>query len=325
MTGRALVTGAGGFVGSHFVETLLALTDWDVVAVTSFCHNGTVDRLLSVTNARPESCDRLTVVAHDLTVPLSPRQRRAVDDVHTVFHVASRSSVDQSIAAPVDFIRNNVLLTLTTLELARELDVTSFVYFSTDEVYGPHASCSPTDHRPSSPYSASKAAQEDICHAYARTYGLPLTIVNSGNMFGERQSQLALVPRVIRYVLADRTLPVHTHAGEVARRAYSYVSDVAARVIAHVTTADGAHLGRLPLAGRYPVTVLELARRVAALLDRPLRYELVDGASVRPGFDHTYELTGDPDDPWLDARDAPLDDRLHRTVTWFASHPEWLE
>lgn len=314
---KVLVTGAGGFVGSHVVEALLARTPHDVVCVESFRHNGAVDRLLDAIGRT----SRVTVLVHDLTAPLSRSQVRYVGDVDHIVNVASRCHVGQSIEQPVEFVRNNVDLILNVLELARELRPRRFVQVSTDEVYGPHEVESAWEHVPSSPYAASKAAQEDVCHAYRRTYDVPVTIFNSANMFGERQSQLAFIPRVIRAVTRDEVVPIHYYRGEPGSRNYTYVRNVAERIIDDLDDGRSRHVVRVVLGGQRRVDNLELATRVAELLGRELRHVPVNAEMVRPGYDPSYaSLTSSAWSP-----SVSFDEGLKRTVEWAQRDPHALE
>lgn len=324
---RVLLTGAGGFVGSHVLEVLLDHTDWDVVAIDSFVHNGTTDRLYDA--RRPAR-----VLPHNLTVPFSPRQLDAIGKLDYIVHVASRCSVAESIDDPTDFVRNNIDSTLTVLDLARQqwcwegrdvrLSDHRLVHLSTDEVYGPHRAQSYTDHRPSSPYAASKAAQEDLVHAWGHTYGIPATIVNSANMFGERQSQLAFIPRVIAAVLGGQPIPIHTWQGQPGRRCYTYVRNTAQAIVDYLTSPPeerGATTRtRMPLPGQHEIDNLQLAEQIAGLIGRTLRYAPVSGNSARPGYDPSYGSLGDR--AWAN---LSFQDGLERTVKWYVDHPEWLK
>lgn len=326
---RVLLTGAGGFVGSHVLEVLLDHTDWGVVAIDSFVHNGTTDRLYDA--RRPAR-----VLPHDLTVPFSPRQLDAIGKLDYIIHVASRCSVAESIDDPSGFVRNNIDSTLTVLELARaqwcwegsdvRLPDHRLIHLSTDEVYGPGPSQSYTDHRPSSPYAASKAAQEDLVHAWGRTYGVPAAIYNSANMFGERQSQLAFIPRVIAAVLDGRSIPIHTWQDEPGRRRYTYVRNTAQAIVDYLALASPASRGattraRVPLPGQCEVDNLDLAKRIAGLIGRKLRYTLVPAEVERPGYDPAYSKLGGGG-PWAK---VSFEDGLERTVKWYVDHPEWLK
>ena len=310
MVETVLVTGAGGFVGGHVVEALLTNTDYHVVAVDSFRHNGAVDKLVASADVDRSRVDLLT---HDLTVPFSSTQRRLLDDVTVIVDVASRSSVDESITEPRQFVLNNVAVTLTVLELARDLDVRRFVHVSTDEVYGPTSPRASTDHRPSSPYAASKAAQEDVCHAYARTYAVPTTVVTSANMFGERQSELAFIPRIVRALVRGESIPIHVSDGVAGQRRYTYVRNVALELVREVLVGHD-ETERLTFTGQRLVDNLTLARWIADYANLDLRYRLVDVANVRPGYDPTYAALGG----WQPTID--FERGLRTTVEWFIRH-----
>lgn len=332
---RVLLTGAGGFVGSHVLEVLLTDTDWEIVVVDSFRHNGASD-LIGEAMVGAGDTSRTQVFMHDLAAPVSPRQLARIGKLDYIIHVASRCSVTESIDHPADFVRNNIDSTLTVLELARQqwcwqtsdpkLFDHRLVLLSTDEVYGSGAIREYTDHRPSSPYAASKAAQEDLVHAWQRTYGFPATIFNSANMFGERQSLLAFIPKVIGAILSHLTVPIHTFHDAPGRRHYTYVRNTAQAIVDHLAAArqGGAIFPqtrplRVALAGQHQIDNLALAQQIAGLIGRPLRYSLVDGAAVRPGYDGEYSPLGA--DGWAQ---ISFTEGLERTVKWYVDNPEWL-
>ncbi len=186
MPKRVLVTGAAGFIGHHFVEHVLKTTDWEVVGIASFRHRGCPLRLRHLIED-----PRFELITTDLAAPITLRVAEMIGEVDQIVNFASESHVDRSIDAPRPFVINNVELMLTVLEYARIVRPSRIIQVSTDEVYGPalfgerHAEWSPII--PSNPYSASKAAQEALGVAYWRTFGLPIVLINSMNLVGERQ------------------------------------------------------------------------------------------------------------------------------------------
>lgn len=296
---RVLITGTGGFLGGHVVESVMRLTGWDVVSVDSLHahHNGSIERLLdSLGDVWYENTNELVQVTHDLNVPFSKTQIEKMGSVDYIINVASLCQVDASIKSPVGFILNNVTLMLNMLELARILKPKQFIHVSTDEVYGPTASYAPTDHQPSSPYAASKAAQEDICHSYRRTYGVPVSILNSANMYGERQSQLAFIPRVVKWIAHGEEVPVHyTNADEPGGRYYTYVRNVANHIVemldeeAHHVSGLYEFPKRMLLRGQEYVDNHTLVMSIAEIMGAPVKIRRVRGEDERPGYDPSYE------------------------------------
>lgn len=322
MTRTVLVTGVGGFVGSHVVETLLERTDWHVVGVDSFRHSGDLQNLVT---AAGHDTSRVTAVVHDLNVPFTTRLVRQLTDLELdhVVNVASRSHVDESVREPREFVLNNVQLMLTVLELCRLLEPRRLVHMSTDEVYGP-VGTDGYSHRPSSPYAASKAAQLDLVHAYARTYDVPTTVVTSANMFGERQMTTAYVPLVVRALTQGRTLDVHHHGGVPGERSYTYVRNVATRIVDELRAIDVDDVNpvlpvrHVALPGQRRVDNLTLALDVALAARLPLSWRSVTADERRPGYDPTYATLDGSWEP-----EVAFDDGLHRTVHWYLN--EWQQ
>ena len=313
MTQTVLVTGAGGFVGSHIVEMIVDNTDWQIVALDSFRHNGEFEKLLDTGAAS----SRVTPLIHDLRAPFTPRTIRRLLGIDYVVNVASRCHVGESITEPAEYLSNNFHLTLNVLELLRQLTDVKLIHVSTDEVYGPHDRQSQYEHRPSSPYAASKAIQEDCISAYARTYLIDSTIVTSANMFGERQSELAFIPRVVKSLLSGQVIPIHQHHGIIGRRHYTYVRNVAHAILNHMLVLDeqqglpSRQVKRLPLSGQVCYDNLSLAEYVAELAGLPLNYRVVEVANERPGYDTRYQQLSSDWRPHVSITDG-----LKATVNW---------
>lgn len=357
---RLLLTGAGGFIGSHVLEHILTETDWQVTATDSFRHKGRTDRIAEVLAPHPEWAARMDLVVHDLAAPFTAPTLDRMGAVGYVIAMASESHVDRSIADPAPFVRNNVNVILSTLEAARYLRPRAVIVISTDEVYGPverggagHPEWAPVI--PSNPYSASKAAQEAIAISYWRTYGVPVTIVNVMNAFAERQDPEKFLPLLIRGISGGGTVPIHGRPGDIGSRHYIHARNIADALlfilrelppaVFAAETGAGRYAAEIPvpavpgtwktgppadrpdrynIAGPEPVSNLDLAQEVARIIGQPLRYELVDFHSARPGHDPHYGL----DMAKLTAAGwkAPVGfaESLERTVRWTLAHPEWL-
>lgn len=332
---RVLLTGAGGFVGCHTLIHLLHNTDWDIVITDSFKHQGKIDRINEVLKPHPQYKDRVTLIVHDLTVPFSKQTIHTMGKIDYIISMASESHVDRSITDPRPFVENNVSLMLTLLEYAREYPVQKFLQVSTDEVYGPagpgYAHKEGEPHRPSNPYSASKAAQENICYSYWRTYDMPIIISNTMNIIGEMQDPEKLVPRTIQAVVTGQELPIFGDAkGNVnSTRIYLHARNQAdallflLRTVIPASFLNGEEISQYNIVGDKELTNLEMAQLVAKFAGKELNYKVVDFHSARPGHDRRYALDGAKiaELGWK----APMsfEESLKSTVEWTLNHGEW--
>jgi dTDP-glucose 4,6-dehydratase len=337
---RVLLTGVAGFIGAHTLQHILEATDWTVVGVDSWRHKGTPERIEQVLSKNPAWRTRLQIVTHDLSAPFTGMTRKLIGPCDYILNVASDSHVDRSIAEPAQFVENNVGIALTTLEFARENPCRAFVQISTDEVYGPatdgetHREWSPII--PSNPYSASKAAQEAIAISYWRTYGIPLIITNTMNNFGEMQDPEKFMAKILRCLMSGDPVPVHGRRFDDGR------VDFGSRCYLHARNHADALLFLLrkgapsPYSGRsddkpdrYNIVGEELsnlavAELIAGMVEVPLKYDVVDFHSTRPGHDRRYALDGSKIAALGWRAPVNLQDSLRHYIRWTLDHPVWL-
>ena len=336
MRKRVCLTGGGGFVGAHTLAHLLQGTDWDVVVVDSFRHKGKTDRISQTLRGGPPAWrDRVQIYVHDLTAPVSAQGIAAIGPLDYIIAMASGSHVDRSIADPVPFVRNNVELIMSTLELARQAQPGHMIVISTDEVYGPVRADQPPHGEwapilPSNPYSASKACQEALAVSWWRTYGVPLSIVNAMNIYGEMQDREKYLPSLISKISAGETVTVHGTAGNIGTRHWLHarnLSDALLFIFANLPPASfgsSTRPDRYNVVGRARISNLKMAQMVAELLGKPLRYVLEDFHSTRPGHDPHYGLDGSKLSELGWEPPVEFGAALARTVRWSTEHPEWL-
>lgn len=333
---KILLTGAGGFVGAHVLRHLLMETDATIVCPVTFRHRGNSDRIASSIQNRPEWHARVEVVMCDLSAPVAPNIMARFEGCDVIYNVASESHVDRSISDPVGFTANNVALMMTVLEIARAIRPRLLLQMSTDEVYGPAYG----DHRhaewetpaPSNPYSASKAAQEAICFAYWRTYGVPVVLTNTMNIIGEMQDAEKFLPMIIRNLRDGKPVTVHTAPdGTPGSRFYLHARNLAdawlwlTRHHTPAAYADGAlRPDRFHVVGEREVYNTELVELVADIMETDFEVERVSFHASRPGHDLRYALDGTKlaDAGWT--APVPFEESLRRTVRWTLEHPEWL-
>lgn len=329
---RVLLTGACGFIGSHFVEAILKTTDWLLVGLDRIDETSSLRRVLE-TDAYHIHADRFRFVWHDLRAAINDSVDQEIGPVDYVLHLAAGTHVDRSITDPASFVMDNVLGTTHLLDWARHRDLSGwpldlFVNFSTDEVFG-HA---PGDiafveqdpFRPRNPYSASKAAAVELGDSYRNTYGVPVLTTFCMNAFGERQHVEKYVPLLVRKIMIGEHVEIHadptrTHA---ARRSYIHARNI--WNVIHLLIDKGEAGQRYNITGEREVDCLELAQMVAGILGMPLDYSLVDFHSGRPGHDLRYALNGDKLAAMGVTMPVTFESSLEKTVKWFAAHPEWL-
>ena len=330
---RLLLTGAAGFAGSHCLRHLLANTDWDVVCPVSLDHKGHLWRIQAATAGRDAT--RVQVIPCDLAQPLTSHTRALFGQPDWIVNYASSSHVDRSITDPGPFAANNVNLMLTMLEYARTLpSLRAFVQMCSDEVFGPSYDgelfTEDAQHRPSNPYAASKSAQSQLGYAWWRTYGLPFTEVYGCNMFGEHaQNPEKFFPKVMQAVLAGETVPVHAAPdGTPGSRFWQHarnVADAILFILNQVAPAKYAEGGarvpsRFNITSGDKVSNLELARVIADAVGRPLKYELTDYHSSRPGHDLAYGIDGSRLRGLGWRPPVDFETGVKRTVTWELEH-----
>ena len=337
MSKTAILSGGGGSIGIHVISYFLEKTDWSIVSIDSFHHKGYRDRLKRVLQDHPEWKDRVREVQHDLTCPISPEMIKNIGAVDYILHLAALSDVFFSIENPVYTVQNNINSTLTMLEYARSVKPSLFLYFSTDETLGPvkkgdaHPENHP--HRPSNAYASAKAASEDICYAYWRSYGIPLVITRTMNNFGEFQSSSKFPVIIQKKVESGETVTIHGNDKEIGTRFYIH-SRSSADALLYIIQNLPPHLheqGQLDEPSRYhvvgerAVSNLELAQTIAGLMGKELKYEIVDFHRDNPAHDIDYGLQDNKlrKHGWR----APLnlEDGLAQTISWQQENKEWIE
>lgn len=344
MNKRLLLTGIGGSIGTHVFAHVMKNTDWDMVGIDSFRHKGWTDRVAFMFKDHPEWRERLTLITHDLTAPISPVMIKKIGRIDYIINMASLSDVEASIDDPVPFVRNNVDLVLTMLEYAREAKPEVFIQISTDEVYGPTATKDDPGVKewspilPSNPYAASKACQEALTIAYWRTYDVPLIITNTMNNFGEMQQASKFPAMLQKWIARGDTVTIHgsirPEGTEIGSRSYIHSRNFADALVwlikncpPHKHVPDSVDMpDRYNIAGDKQLDNLELAQLIAKLMNkRDVKYEVVNVHTLRPGHDRHYGLDDDKikEAGWTSP--VPFEDSLKAVIEWQQSNPEWME
>lgn len=335
---RCLITGAGGSIASQVLLHFLEKTEWEIIGIDSFRHKGWTDRIIEILGDNEDWRKRFTLITHDLTAPISPLMAKKIGKIDYIINLASLSDVEASINNPVPFCKNNVDLVLSMLEYAREAKPEVFIQFSTDEVYG--ASSSKYDDLrkewdpivPSNPYAASKAAQEAFATSWWRTYRVPLILINVMNNFSPLQQSSKFPVMVQKAIMEGKVLTIHGKEGEIGSRSYLHSKNAADAVLfvlnnlpphMHIPlTADRPD--RYHVAGDKQLDNLELAKIIADLMDRPLKYRFLDAHSARSGHDPHYGLDMSllASKGWKSP--STFEESMKQTIDWQSAHPQWI-
>lgn len=316
---KVLVTGGAGFIGSNFVRYWLQHhPDDTIVNLDALTYAGNTESLKDCA-AHP----RYHFVHGDICDPRVVDQVMA-DATHVV-HFAAESHVDRSIKNPGAFVKTNVEGTLVLLQAAVAHHIQHFHHISTDEVFGSlplEGDAKFTDtsaYDPRSPYAASKAASDHLVRAYGETYGLPYTITNCSNNYGEFQFPEKLIPLAITNTIDGKNIPVYGDGLNV--RDWLYVQDHCSAIEA--VLSRGAK-GKTYLVGGLVKDVSN--KEIALLILKAFGKgeESLSFVADRPGHDRKYSVDWTTIQKELDWRPSvTLEEGLHKTIEWYKTHESW--
>ncbi len=310
---RVLITGAGGFIGSHLTERLVSL-GVRARALVHYHSNGSWGWL-----------DHLSCREEIEVIPGDVRDRDNIIDairgVDVVFHLAALIAIPYSYQAPLSYIRTNVEGTLNVLQAARDLGVERFVHTSTSEVYGT-ARYIPIDEahplQGQSPYAASKIGADKLAEAFFLSFDLPVVTLRPFNTFGPRQSGRAVVPTIIAQCLTGSTVRL----GNVhPTRDLNYVANTVEGFL-RAASSPGAIGRTINLGSGNEISIRDLAQRIGHLVDRPIVIQ-TEEERVRPEKSEVERLLADN----TVAREVlgwqpsvSLEEGLQLTVEWVREH-----
>ncbi len=330
-----LLTGGCGFIGSAVIRYLVRATGHHIVNVDKMTYAASEDALEA---ARVDV--RHTLIRADIADHAAMRAVFATHQPDVVMHLAAETHVDRSIDGPGPFIQSNVVGTYTLLDVARDYwqalpaarkAAFRFHHISTDEVFGalqpgdaPFTETTPYD--PRSPYSASKAASDQLVRAWHHTYGLPAIVSNTVNNYGPWQFPEKLIPLVTLNALEGRPLPVYGDGSNM--RDWLFVDDHAEALVKVIE--QGQPGATYAIGGRQPRTNLEVVHAICDAIDarRPdpagSRRRLITFVTDRPGHDFRYEIDPSHAEAALNWR-APNDFTagLGKTIDWYLANEAW--
>ena len=321
---KLLITGGCGFVGSHIVEHLLKETYWDIVIIDRLDFTSSLERLRDI-DIWEEQKHRVKFIWWDLKSEINDFIIKQIEDVNYVWHLAASSHVDRSIIDPLSFVMDNVVGTCNILNFVRNSakNIEKFFYMGTDESFGPaseNINFKEWDrYNSTNPYSASKSGAEELCLAFANTYKLPIAIGHTMNIYGERQHPEKFIPIIIKKVLAGEKLTIHDGS-----RYWIHARNVADALMFVNFEKDNRE--KYNIVGEVELSNLELAQKIAGILEKPLNYELVEAVESRPGHDKRYSLDGSKMQELGWEHPKSFEESLEKTVKWIADkdNSRWL-
>jgi len=276
---KVVVTGGAGFIGSAFINHLLDNFECNVLCVDKLTYAGRRENIKhNVSFLQKDICD---VTSEDL------------GEFDYIVHFAAESHVDNSISNGLPFVRTNVEGTFNLIEISRKnKNLKKFIHISTDEVYGDmddhfsinHIAKEEDDLKPSSYYSATKAASDMLVLSANRTYGLPYLITRTCNNFGEHQFEEKFLPTIARSIKEDKPIPVYGDGKQV--REWMYVYDNV-KVICDLMFDDTVVNQVMNIGTGFRIKNLDIINKIASILDKDVQIKHIED---RLGHDRKYGL-----------------------------------
>lgn len=311
---RLLVTGGCGFIGSNFIRHVLAkYKDIRIINLDKLTYCGSPENLKDIEDdtryrfVKGDICD--ASLAADL-----------VGETDAVVNFAAETHVDRSIKYPDDFLVTNVYGTKTLLETAKRSGISRFIQIGTDEVYGSVGegfSGEDDPLKPSSPYSATKAAADLLALSYFMTFGLPVTVVRSSNNFGPYQYPEKVLPLFITNLIDGKKVPLYGDG--LNAREWLFVEDNCAAI--DMVLFSGRPGEIYNIGGGNCMANLELTQSLLKVMSRDLGS--VEHVTDRPGHDRRYALDSSKIRSLGWKPKGSFADDLKKTVDWYRENEWW--
>lgn len=320
---KMIVTGGAGFIGSNFIYyTLEEHRDWDIICLDKLTYAGNMETLREAMEKDNFHFVKGDIADRELVCRLFEKEKPDY-----IVNFAAESHVDRSIENPGIFLQTNVIGTGVLLDACRKYGIQRYHQVSTDEVYGDLPLDRPdlffTEETPihtSSPYSASKASADLLVQAYARSFGLPVTISRCSNNYGPYHFPEKLIPLMIANALADKPLPVYGKGENV--RDWLYVEDHCRAI--DLILRKGRDGEVYNIGGHNEKTNLEVVSLILKELGKS--QELIQYVTDRPGHDRRYAIDPAKIEKELGWEpETRFDEGIKKTIQWYLEHRPWWE
>ncbi len=308
---KVLVTGAGGFIGSHLVEKLVKL-GVDVRALVRYNSRNDYGLIEILPN---KIKTKITVVTGDLRDPETIRE--VVKDRDIIFHLGALIDIPYSYVHPREVVQTNIMGTLNILTAAKDMNIERIIHTSTSEVYGT-AQYSPIDEKHplqgQSPYSATKIAADKLAESFYCSFNLPITTIRPFNTYGPRQSARAIIPTIITQMLTKKEIFL---GSLYPTRDFTYVSDTVESFIkaaqVHKSIGEVINIG-----SNFEISIESLVRKISSLIGKKLKITF-DKKRIRPKKSEVGRLIANNSKAKELVNWSPkvtIDEGLKKTIKW---------
>lgn len=315
-----LITGGAGFIGSNFIRHIID-DNIEIVNYDKLTYAGNLNNLCDI-----EQRENYHFIKGDICDAVAVNNAIKRYKPQALINFAAETHVDRSIIGSADFILTNVEGTRVLLDCARDSGLQRFIQISTDEVYGDlHESTEEKFHistplKPSSPYSATKAAGDMLVMSYRRTYGIPAVITRCSNNYGPYQFPEKLIPLVIHKAMNNERIPVYGDGMNI--RDWIFVQDHNRAV--GMVLEKGLDGRVYNIGADNEMSNLQMIFYILDMLGKSR--DLVEFIEDRRGHDRHYAIDTDEIDKEIGFRaKTSFDEGMKSTVEWYLSHEKWME